>query len=148
MVCVPLTKDDIIHLPSILLSRLLVRRVRIHEQPFPCLSEIAILCSSHLLGELRSAEDSPDLARRSRLALVVTRLGTFVANVISEVPLSNEFLDLIPEHNAHLDGVADIFVISEILILIPFLAVSSQRIRLLVYACMLSGQEDVLIRPN
>ena len=125
MVCVPLTKDDIIHLPSILLNKLLVRRVRIHEHHFPCLSEIAVSGPSHLPSEVISTEDSPDLARRSRLALVIMRLGAFVADVISKVPLLNEFLNIIPEHKAHLDGVASIFVISEILVLIPFLAISS-----------------------
>ena len=119
MVCVLLTKDDIIPLPSILLGRLLVQRVRIHERPFPCLSEIAILGTSRLPDEVRSFKNSPDLARRSRLALAVTRLGAFIADVISEVPLSDEFLDFIPEHNAHLDGVVDIFVIPKILVLIP-----------------------------
>ena len=39
----------------------------------------------------------------------------------------DEFLDLILEHNTLLGSVADIFVIPAILVLIPFLAISSNR---------------------
>ena len=64
-------------------------------------------------------EDSPDLARRSYLTLVVVRLGASVADVISEIPFSDEFLNLILEHDVLLHGVADILVIPTIFILIP-----------------------------
>ena len=67
-----------------------------------------------------AAEDSPSLERRSRLALVVALLGVSVADVISEVPFTDEFLNLILKHNALLGGVADVFVISTIFVLILF----------------------------
>ena len=114
-----------VHLPYELFSWPLVRRVRIHEQSFPCFSNIAVLDPSRLPIEVRSAEGSPDLVRGSRLTLVIVQLGAFVADVISEVPFTDEFFDLILEHNAFLSGVADIFVIPVILVLIPFWAVSS-----------------------
>ena len=71
VVCVLITEGDIIHLPSKLLGRSIVRRVRIHERSFPCFSEIALLGPLRLPGEMQSTEDSPDLTRWSRLALVV-----------------------------------------------------------------------------
>ena len=79
-----------------------------------------VLGSLCLLSEVQPVENSPDLARRSRLALVIARLGTSITDVILKVPFTNEFLDLIFEHNALLGGVAEIFVMPAILVLIPF----------------------------
>ena len=125
MVCVLLTKGDIVHLPSELLGRPLVQRVCIYERSFLCFSEIVVLGPSRLPGEVRSTENSPNLAIRSCLALVVAQLGDSVTDVISEVPFTDEFLDLILEHNVLFDGVADIFVIPVILALVSFRAVPS-----------------------
>ena len=72
---VSLTEGDIFRLTPSLLSRLLVGRAHDRNQPFPSLSEVAVLGSSHLLGEVRSAEDGSDFARRSCLALVLVGLG-------------------------------------------------------------------------
>ena len=69
--------------------------------------------------EVCPAEDSSDLARRSCLTLVVTWLGASIAYIISKVPFSDEFLDLIIEHDALLCGVTDVLVIPAIFILIP-----------------------------
>ena len=82
MVRVPLTKGDIVHLPSKLLGMLLVQRVCIHERSFPCFSEIVVLGPSRLPSEVRSIENSYDLARRSCLALVIVQLGASIADVI------------------------------------------------------------------
>ena len=125
VVCVLITKSDIVHLTLGLLGRPLVRRVRTHERFFPCFSEIAILGSSGLPSEVRSTEDGLDFAGWSRLVMVVVRLGTSVADVVSEIPFTDEFFNLILEHNALFDCVANIFVKSTILILISFGAVSS-----------------------
>ena len=81
--------------------------------------------SSCLPREVRSTKDGLDFTRQSRLVLVVARLGTFVVDVVSKIPFTDEFFDLILEHNAFFGGVADIFVKSTILILISFGAVSS-----------------------
>ena len=123
MVCVSLTKGDIVHLPSELLSRPLVQRVRIHKWSFPCFSDIAVLGPSGLSGEVRSTEDGPNLVRWSRLTLVIAQLGVFVADLILEVLFMDEFLDLVFKHNTLLSGVVDIFVISIILVLVSFRAV-------------------------
>ena len=111
MVCVPLTEGDIIHFPSELLGRLLVQRVRGHDRSFPCVSKIVVLGSLRLLGEVWPVEDGLDLAIRSYLTLVASQLGASVADVISEISFSYEFLNLILEHNALLCGVADILVV-------------------------------------
>ena len=125
VVCVLISKGNIIHLPSELLGRPLVRRVRIHEWSFPCFSEIAVLGPSHLPSKMRSTEDSPDFTMWSHLALVIKRLGASIADVVSEIPFTNKFFDLILEHNALFGGVANIFVISAILVLVSFGAVLS-----------------------
>ena len=125
MVCILITEGDIVHLTSELLGRPFVRRVCTHERSFHYLSEIAILGPSRLPSEVQSAEDSPDLTRWSYLALVVARLSASVTDVISKITFTDEFSDLILEHNALFSGVADIFVILAIRILISFGAVPS-----------------------
>ena len=119
MVCVSFIESDVIHFLFELLGRSLVRRVRGHDRSFLCFLEIAVLGSSRFPGEVWLAEDSPYLTRRSCLTLVVARLGASIADINSEVPFSDEFLDLILEHDALLCGVADVLVIPVIFILIP-----------------------------
>ena len=51
-------------------------------------------------------------------------IGASVTDAISEVPVTDEFLDLILEHDILLYGIADTLMISVILILIPFGVVS------------------------
>ena len=82
---------------------------------------------------MQSAEDGLNFARRFYSILVVALLGSFVTDVILEVPIMDEFLDLILEHDAFLCGVADR------LILISFGAISSQRVRSLIDTCLFSG---------
>ena len=119
VVCILIIKGDIVHLPS-KLCRPLIRGVSLHERFFPCFSEITILGTSHLPGEVQSTEDSPDLTRRSCLALVVARLSASIVDVVFEISFTDAFFDLILEHNAFFGGVADIFVIPTILALVSF----------------------------
>ena len=91
MVCVYFTKGDIVHLLSRLLGWPLVQIVCIREQSFLCFSKIVIFGPLRLPGEVKSTEDSPNLMRRSRLTLVIARLGTFVADIISEISFTDEF---------------------------------------------------------
>ena len=93
------------------------------------------------------AEDSPDLARRPDLILVVLWPGTSVADIVPEVSLSDEFFDLILEHDALFSGVADISMISAVFVLIPLRVVSPHRIGSFVHARVLCGQEYILTRP-
>ena len=141
------TEGDIFRLTSILLGRLLVGRAHGRNRPFPSLSEVAVLGSSRLFGEEWSAKDGSDFARRSYLALVLTGLGGPVADVVLKVSLSDELLNLVFEGDAFFRGMADIPMVSAVLILVPLLAVSPYHIRSLVYACVLCGQEYILTRP-
>ena len=120
MVCVYLTESDFIHFPSKLLGRPSVQRVCGRDQSFLRLSEIVVLGSSCFPNEVWPAEDSSNLARKSCLPLVVAQLGASVVDIISEVSFSDEFLNLILEHDELLHGVANVLVISVIFILIPF----------------------------
>ena len=148
MVCISFTEGDVIHLPSRLLCRPLVHRVCVCEWSFPCFSNIAVLGSPYFFDEVRSAEDGPDLARRFHFVLVIARLGPSITDVVSEVPVMDEFLDLILKHDALLCGMSDILVISIILILVSFGAFSWQRIRPLIDVCLFCGQEYLFTRPS
>ena len=92
---------------------------------------------------MRPAEDGPDFAKGFYLILVIVWLGSSVMDVVPKVPITDEFLDLILEYDALLSGVADILVVPTILILISSGAVSSQRVRSLVNACLLGGLKDL-----
>ena len=114
-----LTESDVIRFPYELLGRPLVRRVRGRNRSFLCFLEIAVLGSSCFPGEMWYSEDSSDLQMRSCLTLIVTQLGASIADIVSEVSFSDEFLDLILKHDALLRGMADVPVISTVFILIP-----------------------------
>ena len=118
MECVLFAEGDIIHFPSKLLGRPLCPKGCGRDRSFPCFSEIAVLGSSRLSGEVWPTKDSPNLVRGSYFTLVTMRLGAFVVDVISEISFSDEFFDLILKHNALLHGVANIFVIPAIFVLI------------------------------
>ena len=60
------------------------------------------------------------------MALVLTGLGTPIADVVLEVSLLDELLDLILKGDAFFRGVADIPVVSVVLILVPLRVVSNQ----------------------
>ena len=80
--------------------------------------------------------------------LVLAWLGAPVVDVVSEVPLSKEFFDLILECDAFFNGVANILMISAILILVSLRAVSQHRVGSFVDSCVLGGQEYILTRPH
>ena len=140
------TEGDIFRLTSSLLGRLLVGRAHGRNLPFPSLSEVAILGSSHLPSEVWFAEDTFDFARRSCLVLVLAGLGAPIADIVLKVSLSDELLDLLLKGDVFFRGVADISVVSAVFALVSFRAISPHRIWSLVYACVLRGQEDILTR--
>ena len=55
---------------------------------------------------------------------VLTRLGAPVADIALEVPLSDEFFDLIIECDAFFGVVSNILMVPIVLVLVSFLAVS------------------------
>ena len=79
--------------------------------------------------------------------LILAELGNPVADVVLEVSLSDELLNFVLEGDAFFSGVADISVVSAVLALVFFQAVSPHRIWLLLYARVLRGQEYILTRP-
>ena len=124
MMCVIFAEGDSVRLSFDLLGRSLIMRARNRDQPFPGLSEVAILGSSRFPGEVWSTEDSFDLARRSCLLLVLAGLGAPVADVVMEVPFLDAFFDLILERDAYFSGVVNVSVILAVLVLVSFGAVS------------------------
>ena len=75
MACILFAEGDVLYFTSELLGRPLIWRARGRDQPFLCLFEVAVLSSSRFPGKVWLAEDSPDLARRSGLILVIVWPG-------------------------------------------------------------------------
>ena len=92
---------------------------------------------------MQSAKDGPDWAWKFCLVLVTTWLGSFVTDVVLEVPITDEFLNLILKHDTLLCSVAEILVIPVVLVLISFGAVSLQWIGPFEDARLLGCQEDI-----
>ena len=112
--CISVTEGDVIYLPSKLLYRPLVQGVSICERSFPVFSDITVLGSSLLPGEMWSTKDYPDLVRRLCLLLVIMRLSSSVTDIVLVVPITDEFLDLILKYDVLPSGVADVLVIPAI----------------------------------
>ena len=79
---------------------------------------------------------------------VLTGLGAPVADIALEVPLSDEFFDLILECDAFFGVVANILMVPAILVLASFLVVSPHCVRSFVDSRSLCGQEYILARPR
>ena len=107
---VSLTEGDIFRLTPSLLGWSLVRRAHSRNRPFPSLSEVAVLGSSRLPGEVRSVEDGSDFTMRSCLALVLVRLGAPVKDIVRKVSLSDKLINLFFEGDAFFLGVPNISV--------------------------------------
>ena len=119
MTCVFFTEGDVLHFTPDLFGRLLIRRAHGRDRPFLCLSEVAVMSSSHFSGEVWPTEDSSDLARRLGLILVVLWPDTLVTDIVIEVSFSDEFFNLILELDAFFCSVVDISMKSVVFILIP-----------------------------
>ena len=93
-------------------------------------------------------EDSSDYTGKFSLSSVLMGLGAPVADVVSKVPLADEFFDFIFECDAFLGGVANVLVISAILTWVSLRAVSPHRVWSFVDSCVFCGQEYFLTRPS
>ena len=67
---------------------------------------------------MQSAEDSSDHTGRFYLLSILTGLGDPVADVVLEVPLSDEFFNLILECDKFFGGVANILMVLAVLVLV------------------------------
>ena len=95
-------------------------------------------------GEVRFIEDHLDLVWGLCLKCIVLHPGPPVVNVVLEVPVAGELLDFILECNALFSGVTDVLVVSTIFIMIPFRAISTQRVRPLEYPSLFCSHKDVI----
>ena len=148
MAGVTFTEGDQVHPTSKLFGRPLVGRARGRNWPLPGLSEVAVLGSPRFPGEMWLAEDSPYYTGRFCLTSVLMGLGALVADVVSEVPLMDEFFNFILECNAFFSGVANVLVIPTVLTLVFLRVVSPHRVGSFVDSCMLGGQEYFLTRSR
>ena len=69
----------------------------------------------YFAGEMWPTEDSSDYTGRFCLSSVLVGMGGPVADVVSKVPLADEFFDFILECDAFFSSVANVLVISAIL---------------------------------
>ena len=148
MACVLFTEGDKVRLTSELFGRPSVRRACGRNWPFIGLSEVVVLGSPHFPGEVWSIEDSSDHTGRFCLLPILAGLDVPVADVVLKIPLSDEFFDLVLVCDAFFYGVANILVISVVLILVSLRVVSQHRIRSFVDSCVLCGQEYIITRPR
>ena len=118
MACVLFTKGDRVCLTSELFGRLPAGRIGDWNRPFLGLFEVAVLGSPRFPSKMRSAEDSFDHTERFCLLSVLAGLGTPVADVVLEVPISDEFFNLILECDTFFDDVANISMVSAVLVLV------------------------------
>ena len=65
-VCITIFEGDFVVFPFEMFCRPLVQIVDISKQPIPCFQDVAVLGPTRVLYEVRSTEDSPDLARGLR----------------------------------------------------------------------------------
>ena len=137
--CDSLTEGDISRLTSRLLCRSLVGRAHDRNRSFPGFSEVTVLGSSCLPGEVWSVEDGSDFMMRSCLALVLIGLGAPIADIVLEVSLSDKLHNLIFKDDAFFRGVADISVKLTVFILIPLRAVPLHRIGSFIHVHVLRG---------
>ena len=110
-VCITFSESDVVIFPIELLCRPLVQVVDIGERPIPYFLDVAVLDLTHLPGEMRSAEDRPDLTWGFHFWSVILQSCPSVINIILEVPTMDELLYLIFEGDALLSGVIDVFMV-------------------------------------
>ena len=114
------TKGDKVCLTSELFGRPLVWRATDRNRLFPGLSEVAVLGPSYFPSEMWSTEDSSDHVRRFCLLSVLMGLSAPVADIALEVPLSDEFFDLILKCDAFFGVVANILMVLAVFVLVSF----------------------------
>ena len=124
-VYITFSESDVIDFPLKLLCWPLVQTVDIGKWPILCLSGVMVSCPTHLLREMRSAEDRPDLAWGLYFRFAILWPCHSVVDVILEVLTTNELLYLILEGDALLSGVTDIFMEPTVIVMVPFRAVST-----------------------
>ena len=124
-VCITISKGDVVVFPLEMFCMLLVRVVDISEQPIPYFPNVAVLGPTCLPDEVRSTEDSPDLAWGLHFRLAILQSCPSVINIILQVPATNKLIYLIFQGDTLLGGVTDVFMKSTILIMVPFGAIST-----------------------
>ena len=132
-VCITFSKSDIVVLPLQLLRRPFFHAVDIGDRPLLRLPNVTLLCPMRFSCEVKSAEDRLDFAWGLYLRSIILLTGPPIVNVILEVPMVDEFLDLILEHDALLSGVTDVLMELAVFVLIPLRVVSTQQVRPLEY---------------
>ena len=140
MVCISITEGDVVHLPFELLRRPLVQTVNVGERSLPGFSDVAVLGSPRLFGEVRPTKDCFDFVKRFCLVLATMQLGSSVVDIVLEIPIADEFLNLILKHDTLLCNVVDTFVIPAVLALVSLGVASSQWVQPLEDACLLNCQ--------
>ena len=124
-VCITISKGDVIVFPFEMFCRLLVQVVNISKRHIPCFPSVLVLGLARFSGQVRSIEDSLDLAWRVCFRLLILWSRPPIIDIVFQVPTTDKLLYLILQGDALLGGVADVSMKSAKLVLIPFGAIST-----------------------
>ena len=81
-VCIVISKGDVIVFPLEIFCRRLVQVVDISEWPVPCFPSITVLGPVRFSSEVRSIEDSPNLAWGLHFQSVILRSRPLVIDIV------------------------------------------------------------------
>ena len=128
-VCITFFEGDVITIPLTLLRRPLGPDMNISERSRLCFPDLSFLGPVRFSVKMGLAEYGPNLMRRFYLWHIVLWFRPSSTNIILKVPTADELFNFIFQHDTLLYSVTNILVVSAVLILVSFLAVSMQWVR-------------------
>ena len=124
-VCITISEGDVVVFLLEIFCRLFVQVVDISEWPIPRFPDVEVSGPMRLHSEMRSTEDSLNLAWGLCFWSTIIRSCSPIINIILQVPVMNKLLYLVFQGDTLLGGVTDVFVKSIVLVLVPFGAMST-----------------------
>ena len=123
-VCITLLECDVVVLPLVLLRGPLVHTMNISERPQLRFSNVSFLGPTRFTSKIRSPKDCPDFLWGLCLRGIILRPRPSAIDIILGVHVVNELFNFILKCDILLRGITNVLVVSTILVLIPFRAVS------------------------
>ena len=121
---ITLLEGDVVILPLAMFRRPLVHGVNISERSCLRFSNVPFLGPTCFSSKVGPTEYGLNLMRRFCLRSFVMWSGPPSINVVLKVPSTDELFDFVLQHNTLLRSVTNVLMVSAILILISFEAIS------------------------
>ena len=138
--CITFFESDVFILPLIMLCRSLVHTVNIGERSRLCFSNVLLLGLAHFASEIGPTIDGLDFVWGLCLSCFFLWSSPPSINVILKVP---KFFNLILKRDTLLHSVIDVLMVLTVLVLVPFGAVSAQRVWPFEYVSLFCCHEDI-----